>query len=63
MQSVRCLTAGIHVGKNEWDIKDLRYVEASKDEAKPEDTFRVFFGRIYDNSTGCVVIGNFKRTD
>lgn len=55
------LTAGVHTGANDWDIKNLRYVSVDANEALPGDSALDLLGRIYDNSTGCLLSYNFKR--
>lgn len=55
------VTAGVHVGAHEWDIKGIRYVSGEVagfgDKAA---TVGEFLGLIYDNSTGSLTHGDFK---
>lgn len=51
----------VFVGVNEWAVEHatLRYVEGPIDSGLPDDTIESFLFRIYDNSTGCLLKGNF----
>ncbi len=54
--------AGVFVGVSEYGVnhETLRYVEGRIDDGLPDDTIESFLFRIYDNSTGCLLKGNFK---
>ena len=53
--------AGVHTGANEWDVKDLRYVRCDLSSVKDKTrSVSDVFGEVYDNSTGCMVEGDFK---
>jgi len=54
------VTAGVHVGPNEWVPTNIRYIQAEVSEMIPGETLGEFMGRIYENSTGCLVRGTFQ---
>lgn len=54
------IVAGVHTGPSEFQTENLRYIEASTDDAQPGDTIIDLLSRVYDNSTGCLVKGTFK---
>lgn len=53
------ITAAVHVGDSEWVPKELRYIKGDMAEGQEGDTLISFLGRIYDNSTGCLMKGDF----
>lgn len=54
------ITAGVHEGSNEWDLKNLRYIEGDTSKANKGEKLLEFLSRIYDNSTGCLIHKTFK---
>ena len=54
------VTAGVHVGPNEFVPTNIRYVQGDTSDSLPGETVVQFMGRIYENSTGCLVRGNFR---
>lgn len=55
------LRAGVHTGNSEWDIQNLRYIEVPTSEMREGENVGQFLGRIYEDSTGCLVKHDFKR--
>lgn len=53
--------AGVHVGDNAYTPKDLRYVQFDMNTIEDKKrTLENILGEVYDNSTGCLINGNFK---
>lgn len=52
----------VFIGVSEYGVthETLRYVEGSISDDLPDDTVESFVFRIYDNSTGCLLKGNFN---
>jgi hypothetical protein len=57
------ITAGVHTGPSEWEIKNLRYVQGDITKAAPSETTVSFLSRVYDNSEGCLIKGSFKMKE
>ena len=55
--------AGVHTGPNEWTPQNLRYVRAKVPLAAKDETIQAFFARVYDNSEGCLLKGDFKMKE
>lgn len=55
------VTAGVHTGPSPSEPENLRYVRASFDEGREDETPIAFLGRIYEDSEGCLLLGTFKR--
>lgn len=56
------IIAGLHTGPDEFTVRDLRYIEAPLPE-KPDDpseTVLSYLGRVYEETEGCIVLGNFR---
>lgn len=54
------LSAGVHEGPSEFEIKNIRYVQGKVSDMKKGETVKVFMERIYMNSTGCLINKDFK---
>lgn len=52
----------VFVGASEWGVTydTLRYIQGSISDGLPDDTIESFLFRIYDNSNGCLLKGDFK---
>ena len=59
----RTVTAGIVEGNHSFDVTGgkLRYIEANTSDMKPDDTVESLLFRVHDNSTGCLIKGDFKH--
>ncbi len=57
------VTCAVFEGKTEWDInKSLRYVQFTLDEFSKSSTVLEVAEKVYNNSTGSVINGDFERT-
>jgi hypothetical protein len=54
------ITAGVHTGPSEFEVESLRFVEAPRGTSLPGESILEFMGRVYDNSEGCLLKGDFK---
>lgn len=55
------LTAGVHNGASEWDIKNVRYLRADLSLITDKNRTMIdILSEVYDNSVGCMVNGGFK---
>lgn len=55
------VTAGVHTGSHEWDVKNLRYVRADMTKVTDKNrTLISILSEVYDNSTGCLMKKTFK---
>lgn len=57
------IIAGVHTGPSEFQPENLRYIQAEIGNGQPGDTIIDLMGRVYDNSTGCMVKGTFKVSE
>lgn len=54
------IIAGVHSGSNEWDIKNLRYIKADFSGVEKGTTMIELLSSVYDNTTGCLIKGDFS---
>ena len=55
--------AGVHTGSSEFQIENLRYVEAKILDLPDTDTVAEAIFNVYDNSEGCLLKGDFRMKD
>ena len=59
----RTLRAAVHKGDSEYDPVDLRYVQTTLEGGPKGRTALECLTEVYNNSTGCLMKGTFKRND
>ena len=55
------VTAGVHAGGSDWNVVGLRYLQLEKEDWQEGDVLIQALDRLYDNSTGSLLTGDFKR--